>query len=54
MTCLDELDEPVGGVEGELHPTILCEHVFVFNAEEKAADAAAAFSILGGGRRASP
>ena len=34
---LDELDETVGGIEGELHTATLGEHVFVCKAEGKAA-----------------
>jgi hypothetical protein len=34
---LDEVDEPVGGIEGELHIASLGEHMFVRKTKERAA-----------------
>ena len=51
---LDELDEPVGGVEGELHPPILREHMFVLTRErkERGPREGPSLVLLGGGRAA--
>ena len=50
---LDELDEAVGAVEGELHPSMLYEHMFYAKGHRERALAGPSLVFHGGGRAAS-
>ena len=41
VACLDELDEPIRGIEGKLHPSSLYEHMFAFKGANQKDEGAA-------------